>query len=67
MNVGKIDRLARYVLGALLIVAPFLSDASFFQGPMIWVSVIIGLVLVATAGAKFCPIYRIFGLNPCKH
>ena len=66
MNVGKIDRLVRYALGAILIAMPFLSDASLFQGAMTWVSVIIGVVLIATAGMKFCPLYRILGVNTCK-
>ena len=66
MNVGKIDRVARYVLGALLILGPFLSRAAIFDGAMTWVSVIIGVVLVATAGMKFCPLYRILGVNTCK-
>lgn len=66
MNVGKIDRVARYVLGALLIVSPFLSGASLFEGAMTWVSVAVGVVLVATAGMKFCPLYRILGVNTCK-
>lgn len=66
MNVGKIDRVVRYVLGALLIAAPFLSGASLFQGAMTWISVVVGVVLVATAGMKFCPLYRILGVNTCK-
>jgi hypothetical protein len=66
MNVGKIDRIVRYALGVLLIVAPFLSGASLFQGAMTWVSVAVGVVLIATAGMKFCPLYRILGVNTCK-
>ena len=66
MNVGKIDRVLRYILGALLIVAPFLSGAAFFEGAMTWVSVAVGVVLIATAGMKFCPLYRILGVNTCK-
>ena len=66
MNVGKIDRVARFILGILLIVVPFISGAAVFGGAMTWVSVIIGAVLIATAGMKFCPLYRILGVNTCK-
>ena len=66
MNVGKINRVARFILGILLILVPFISGAAVFEGAMTWVSVIIGAVLIATAGMKFCPLYRILGVNTCK-
>jgi hypothetical protein len=66
-NVGTIDRLARLILGVLLIAAPFLTNIALFQStPMTWVAVIVGLVLIGTSAMKFCPIYRIFGLRTCR-
>ncbi len=57
-NVGSVDRILRIVLGAALIL---LSVAGTI-GVWGWV----GLVLIATAFVKFCPIYRILGLRTNK-
>ena len=66
-NVGSIDRILRLIIGVVLVLAPFVSSMSLFAaGWVTWVSVIVGVVLVATAGMRFCPLYRIFGIRTCK-
>ena len=54
-NVGGIDRLLRLVAGLALIVATL----GGYIGPWGW----LGLVLVATAAFRFCPLYRIVGVS----
>lgn len=56
-NVGTIDRILRMVLGLFLV-------SLVFWGPMTpwgW----LGLIFVATAAIKFCPLYRIVGMQTC--
>ena len=67
MNVGKFDRILRTIIGIVLIVAPFATNMNLFSSStMIYGSVIVGAVLVATAGLRFCPLYRLIGINTCK-
>ena len=57
-NLGQIDRIARFVLGALLIVLAAMGTIG------IWGYV--GVILVGTAFVSFCPIYKVIGLKTCK-
>lgn len=61
-NVGTADRVIRLILGAVLV-------ALYLYGTVVggWgiVLLIAGLVLIATALFKFCPIYRLLGANTC--
>lgn len=52
-NVGTIDRVVRAVLGLILVALVFVGP----QTPWGW----IGLILIATAGMSWCPLYRLFG------
>lgn len=56
-NVGSADRAIRLVLGLVL-----LSGYFWLSGAARWVAVI-GLVLIATAGLSFCPLYALLGMN----
>lgn len=56
-NVGGLDRILRFVVGAALL-ALTASGAIGLWG-------LIGIVLVATAAFRFCPAYRLVGLNTC--
>lgn len=63
-NVGNPDRLARLVLGAVLIVAPFVLDLTLFDSPLAkWGLPVVGLVLAGTALIRFCPLYAILGIR----
>lgn len=57
-NLANWDRMARLVLGALLIVLAITG--------MIGVWGYVGAVLVATAFMNFCPLYRIVGFKTCE-
>lgn len=57
-NVGQIDRAARLILGALLIVLAAMG--------LIGVWGYLGVIFVGTAFISFCPLYRIMGLKTCQ-
>ncbi len=57
-NMGGADRLARLILGALLVVLALTGTI----GAWGW----IGLILLATAFLNFCPLYRLIGVKTCK-
>lgn len=66
-NVGSIDRTLRIVLGILLIGMPFMSGAAMFASTTATVvSVVVGFVLIGTSAMKFCPLYRVLGIQTCK-
>lgn len=66
-NVGNLDRAVRAILGLVLLMLPFVSGMALFQSGIATVlSVVVGLVLVATSTMRFCPLYRIFGIRTCK-
>jgi hypothetical protein len=56
-NVGSIDRIARIVLGLVLIALVFTGP----QTPWGWV----GIVPLATGLLRTCPLYSLFGLSTC--
>jgi len=57
-NLAQYDRIARFIIGALLIVLALTGTIG------IWGYV--GVILVATGFMNFCPIYRIFGFKTCQ-
>lgn len=66
-NVGNLDRIVRILVGALLIALPYFYMAPMMGNPIIrWGSLIVGAVLILTALVRFCPLYRLIGVNTCK-
>ncbi len=66
-NIGTIDRALRLLLGIILLAAPFVSGMAMFQaGPATIISIVLGLVMIGTSTMKFCPLYRVFGIQTCK-
>jgi hypothetical protein len=61
-NVGPIDRVARIVIGIVLIA--FAIPLGFPQTGWNWIGWI-GIVPLATAVFGFCPAYALFGLSTC--
>ena len=55
-NIGSADRVARIVVGLLLLV--------FVSGPARWWG-LIGLIPLATAFVRVCPLYSILGFTTC--
>lgn len=67
-NVGSIDRVVRILAGVFLLALPFLPmSAGYFSAGILLNLVVagVGLVLIATAVMRFCPAYRILGINTC--
>ena len=63
-NVGTLDRIIRLVVGALLVAAPLVIAAPLWASALaFWASIIVGIVLIATAAFSFCPIYAALGLS----
>ena len=56
-NIGSTDKIARLVVGALLILLALLGQI----GAWGW----IGVVPVATALLGWCPAYTLFGIKTC--
>lgn len=67
-NVGTPDRIARLIIGVLLLAAPFVTGwALFVANPVwTWIFVIVGLVLAVTGLVRFCPAYAIFNLSTSR-
>lgn len=57
-NVGGIDRIARIVVGALLIVLALTGTIGVWG----WV----GIVPLATGLFNTCPAYKLLGINTCR-
>ena len=67
LNVGTPDRIARLIIGVLLILAPFVTGWALFANPVWpWGFVIVGIVLAGTGLVRFCPAYSIFNLSTSK-
>lgn len=56
-NVGKIDRIGRFVLGAGLLIAGIVMQNGL---------AVFGVVLLITAAVSFCPLYKIIGTSTCS-
>ncbi len=56
-NVGNTDRLLRIVTGIILIALVFVGPKT----PLGW----IGLVPLVTGLFRWCPAYRLLGINTC--
>ncbi|WP_138466343.1 DUF2892 domain-containing protein [Poseidonocella sp. HB161398] len=61
-NIGNVDRILRLALGAILV----LFGALGLTGGLQIASVLAGIVLLATAGMRFCPLYRLLGVSTCR-
>ncbi len=60
-NVGQTDRAIRGAIGAILLIAFFMTS-----GGWSWLLLVVGVVLLATAALGSCPPYALLGINTCK-
>jgi hypothetical protein len=56
-NIGNTDRIARIILGVVLIALVFVGPKTAWG----W----IGLVPLLTGLVRWCPLYRLIGVNTC--
>jgi len=67
VNVGSIDRATRFILGAILLIAPFALPAMFAPlGLWTYAVAAVGAVLLGTAVFRICPAYMLFGVRTCE-
>ena len=67
VNVGTLDRMIRGILGIVLLALPFVSGLALFDSTLATIiSVVIGLVMLAVAATRSCPLYTILGMRTCK-
>jgi len=62
-NVGKIDMIIRIILAAVL---AYLDWSGTVTGTMSWVVGIAVVLMLITAFVKFCPLYKVLGVDTCK-
>lgn len=66
-NVGTIDRLARAVLGFVLLYLAFFSGIPAFDAGLLkYAAAGIGLVMLVVAASRVCPVYSVLGFKTCK-
>jgi len=67
INVGSADRIARAILGVALVALPFTLELALWDNAVVkWASILVGVVLIATAAMRFCPLYRLIGTSTCR-
>jgi hypothetical protein len=65
-NVGNLDRIARLVVGLVLLVVAFaLPAAQAMPAVAWWLLPVVGVVLIGTAAIRFCPLYMLLGVRTC--
>ena len=62
-NMGSADRIARFVIAAIVAVLYF---TNVITGTLGIVLLVIAGVFVLTSLISFCPLYTILGINTCK-
>ncbi len=66
-NVGNVDRLLRAGLGVVLLGLALFSSAPLFDTALVKIgAVVVGLVMLGTAGMRICPLYSLFGIKTCR-
>ena len=66
-NIGTIDRLLRAALGLALLYLAFVGGSQLFAAPLLkYGAAAIGIVMLATATVRMCPLYAILGVKTCR-
>ncbi|MGI3165818.1 YgaP family membrane protein [Pseudooceanicola sp. 200-1SW] len=65
VNMGKLDRILRLVIAAVLVYLAF-GSAVAAAGLLHWLALIVAVVMVVTALVGNCPLYSLVGLKTCK-
>lgn len=66
-NVGTLDRILRAALGVALLYLAFASGITALDGALAkYATAAVGVVMLATAAMRFCPLYTLFGIKTCR-
>ncbi|NNE50912.1 MAG: DUF2892 domain-containing protein [Sulfitobacter sp.] len=67
INVGTLDRILRGALGLGLLYLAFFSGLPAFEGAVLkYGAALIGVVMLAVAATRVCPVYSVLGLKTCR-
>lgn len=64
-NVGKQDKIARFVIGLILVAIGGFGIKAMW-GIISTILLVIGVVLIVTAAINFCPLYHLLKINTHK-
>lgn len=66
-NVGNVDRAIRIAIGIALIAAALFTGWAVFDNVVLkYGAMAVGLVMLATATLRLCPIYSVLGIKTCR-
>lgn len=67
-NVGSIDRIARLVIGAVVLLAGVAVLGGVVGGSVILgvVLAVVGIVLIGTGITQMCALYSVLGVDTCE-
>lgn len=65
-NIGTADRTIRLVLGAVLVLLALATGFAAATPWLWWVTLVAGIVMIGTAGLRFCPLYTLLGVRTCR-
>jgi hypothetical protein len=64
-NIGTADRTIRFILGALLVLLPLFTGFAGGSPVLHWGALVVGIVMLATAAVRSCPLYTLLGIRTC--
>lgn len=68
LNVGTLDRTLRAALGVVLLYLAFASGAPLFENALFkYGAAGVGVVMLAVAAVRFCPVYLLLGVRTCRN
>lgn len=68
INVGKTDRMVRFILGVVLMTSPLINMPAIWNSALAgYASMIVGAILALTALLGMCPLYSVFGIRTCRN
>lgn len=65
-NIGTADRAIRLVVGLVLVLLSLLTGFAAATPWLWWAALVVGVVMLATAGMRFCPLYTLLGIRTCR-
>jgi len=65
-NIGRIDRISRFIAGTLLLALGFGYICVGIPAPWDWAVVTAGGLVLITSALSVCPIYTLFGVSSCE-
>jgi hypothetical protein len=65
-NIGTADRAVRLVVGLVLVALTLLTSFAAATPWLWWAALFVGVVMLATAGLRFCPLYTLLGVRTCR-